>query len=67
MPLVALIAGTYLLWITAKGELGKYVKLATTRNATGAAAPAPTPVNVTPAGPPGVPGNSTQTGAWSMH
>lgn len=65
MPLVALIVGTYWLWITAKGELGKYVKLATT------AAPkpqlAPTPVNAAPAGPPGVPGNSAQTGAWGMH
>lgn len=43
MPVLALIVGTYVAWVTAKGELGKYLKLATTKNPANAQTSAPAP------------------------
>lgn len=50
MPLVALIVGTFAVWITAKGELGKYAKLATTRNTSAASGGPLQPINVVQTG-----------------
>jgi hypothetical protein len=42
VPVFAIIVGTYALWITAKGELGKYLSLATTKATPAQSAPLPT-------------------------